>query len=109
MTVPLRPSSNRTGGFPASGFPKVIHAHRFYARARIHAAADSHPRCRAGIPAHPSLLYRGFPKRQLNCTWVLPRSASSCFRVSSIFALISSRFSAPLAASARSRSVMRDS
>jgi hypothetical protein len=25
MTVLLRPSSNRTGGFTASGFPRVIH------------------------------------------------------------------------------------
>jgi len=25
MTVTLRPSSNRTGGFPASGSPRVIH------------------------------------------------------------------------------------
>ncbi|MBI5383169.1 MAG: phosphoadenosine phosphosulfate reductase family protein, partial [Verrucomicrobia bacterium] len=31
MTVWLRPSSNRTGGFPASGSPRAIHAHRFYA------------------------------------------------------------------------------
>jgi len=38
MTVSLRPSSNRTGGFPASGFPRVIHSHRFYATARVHAA-----------------------------------------------------------------------
>ena len=37
-TVPLRPSSNRTGGFPASGFPRVIHSHRFYAATRVHAA-----------------------------------------------------------------------
>lgn len=38
VTVSLRPSSNRTGGFPASGFPKVIHSHRFYALARVQAA-----------------------------------------------------------------------
>ena len=37
-TVTLRPSSNRTGGFPASGFPRVIHSHRFYVRACVHAA-----------------------------------------------------------------------
>ncbi len=29
MTVSLRPSSNRTGGFPASGFPNPILAHHF--------------------------------------------------------------------------------
>ena len=38
MTVSLRPSSNRTGGFPASGFPKAIHSHCVYARACVHAA-----------------------------------------------------------------------
>ena len=38
MTVSLRPSSNRTGGFPASGFPRAIHAHRFYTTARFQAA-----------------------------------------------------------------------
>src|ERR1035437_653277 len=38
MTVSLRPSSNRTGGFPASGFPKAIHSHCFYATACVHAA-----------------------------------------------------------------------
>ena len=43
MTVSLRPSSNRTGGFPASGFPRVIHSLRFYATTRFHAA---HVGCR---------------------------------------------------------------
>ena len=38
MTVSLRPSSNRTGGFPASGFPKAIHWHCFYAADRVQAA-----------------------------------------------------------------------
>jgi len=38
MTGSLRPSSNRTGGFPASGFPRAIHAHRFYATTRVQAA-----------------------------------------------------------------------
>jgi len=38
MNVSFRPASNQTGGFPASGFPKVIHSLRFYATARGHAA-----------------------------------------------------------------------
>ena len=37
MTVWLRPSSNRTGGFPASASPRAIHAQRFYAVARFQA------------------------------------------------------------------------
>jgi N-acetylglutamate synthase-like GNAT family acetyltransferase len=38
MTGSPRLSSNRTGGLPASGFPKAIHSHCFHARARLHAA-----------------------------------------------------------------------
>ena len=38
MTAWLRPSSNWTGGFPASGFPRAMHSPNFYARATVHAA-----------------------------------------------------------------------
>ena len=57
MTVWLRPSSNRTGGFPASGSPRAIHAHRFYARACFHAA-------HVGSRYRPQRSRRDFPWRR---------------------------------------------
>lgn len=49
------------------------------------------------------------PEPQLKCNSGLDRSLSICRRIISIFALISSRFSSPLAARAFSNSAMRAS